>query len=180
MLADRGHSTTVGNQHVAAAGAHATVRVNTGSPLLETTDDKPIDLLTTVESLQQRGSVGKWSARAVAKTGPTLAGRVCAIRKTEGAIQVAHAKIHKVARRKGKQVQPETLRFAWYVTVFTTYPPAQFPASKVLEWYRLRWQVELVFKRFKSLAQLGHLPKYALHSVATSLATDLTLVHVPH
>ena len=30
----------------------------------------------------------------------------------------------------------------------------------MLEWYRLRWQVELVFKRFKSLAQLGHLPKY--------------------
>ena len=25
--------------------------------------------------------------------------------------------------------------------------------------YRLRWQAELVFKRFKSLAGLGHLPK---------------------
>ena len=44
--------------------------------------------------------------------------------------------------------------------VFTTYPPARFPAASVLEWYRLRWQVELVFKRFKSLAQLGHLPEY--------------------
>ena len=27
-------------------------------------------------------------------------------------------------------------------------------------WYRLHWQVELVFKRFKSLAQLEGLPKY--------------------
>ena len=35
-----------------------------------------------------------------------------------------------------------------------------FAAQEVLEWYRVRWQVELVFKRFKSLAQLGHLPKY--------------------
>ena len=26
--------------------------------------------------------------------------------------------------------------------------------------YRLRWQIELSFKRLKSLAQLGHLPKY--------------------
>ena len=38
-------------------------------------------------------------------------------------------------------------------------PGAEFPATAVLE-YRLRWQVELVFERFKSLAQLGHLPKH--------------------
>ena len=44
--------------------------------------------------------------------------------------------------------------------VFTTFPEPPFSAADVLEWYRLRWQVELVFKRFKSLAQLGHVPKY--------------------
>lgn len=38
--------------------------------------------------------------------------------------------------------------------LFTT-----FPAASVLEGYRTRWQVELISKRFKSLAQLGHLPK---------------------
>ena len=44
--------------------------------------------------------------------------------------------------------------------VFTTLPEKDFPATVVLEWYRLRWQIELVFKRLKSLAGLGHLPKY--------------------
>ena len=52
-----------------------------------------------------------------------------------------------------------TLEFAKYVIVFTTFPAAEFTNADVLEWYRTRWQVELVFKRFKSLAQLGHLPK---------------------
>ena len=52
------------------------------------------------------------------------------------------------------------MEFARYVIVFTTFPKAAFSAAQVLEWYRTRWQVELVFKRFKSLAQLGHLPKY--------------------
>jgi len=51
------------------------------------------------------------------------------------------------------------LEFAKYVILFTTFPSAEFPAKSVLEWYRARWQVELVFKRFKPLAQLGHLPK---------------------
>lgn len=30
----------------------------------------------------------------------------------------------------------------------------------MLEWYRIRWQIELVFKRFKQIAHMGHLPKY--------------------
>ena len=68
--------------------------------------------------------------------------------------------LRKEAGRKGKQVRPRTLEFARYVIVFTTFPEAAFSAVQVLEWYRTRWQVELVFKRFKSLAQLGHLPKY--------------------
>ena len=70
------------------------------------------------------------------------------------------ARLRKEAGRKGKQVRPRTLEFARYVIVFTTFPKAAFSAAQVLEWYRTRWQVELVFKRFKSLAQLGHLPKY--------------------
>ena len=68
--------------------------------------------------------------------------------------------MRKEATRKGKQPQPDTLTFAEYVIVFTTFPAATFSAAEILEWYRIRWQVELVFKRFKSLAQLGHLPKY--------------------
>ena len=44
-------------------------------------------------------------------------------------------------------------------------PPPTIPAQLlddvlILEWYRVRWQVELAFKRIKSLAGLGHLPKY--------------------
>jgi IS4 transposase len=42
--------------------------------------------------------------------------------------------------------------------VFTTFDPITFSAAEILHWYRLRWQIELLFKRLKSLAQLGHLP----------------------
>ena len=36
--------------------------------------------------------------------------------------------------------------------------PDDFPTADVLEFYRLRWQIELVFKRLKSLLHLDQLP----------------------
>jgi hypothetical protein len=54
--------------------------------------------------------------------------------------------------------RPGTLELAKYVIVFTTRSSGS--TVEVLESYRLRWQIELVFKRLKSLAQLGHLPKH--------------------
>ena len=43
--------------------------------------------------------------------------------------------------------------------VFTTVAEA-LSAAEVLDLYRARWQIELVFKRLKSLAGLGHLKKH--------------------
>jgi IS4 transposase len=36
--------------------------------------------------------------------------------------------------------------------------PDQHAAQAILQLYRLRWQIELLFKRFKSLLGLGDLP----------------------
>ncbi len=44
--------------------------------------------------------------------------------------------------------------------VFTSLDLAEASAEQVLETYRLRWQIELAFKRMKSTLNLGHLPKY--------------------
>lgn len=89
-----------------------------------------------------------------------LAGRLCVIRKSEEAIRLSHKKLRRKASRRGNKLQAETLLYAKYVIVFTTFAQEHFAAHAVLEWYRLRWQIELVFKRFKQIADLGHLPKH--------------------
>ncbi len=160
LLADRGYSTAAGIRHVANAGGRVTVRVDTEALTLRTVEDKPFDLLASVQSVRSAGAVRSWTAKAVDKGGGAVAGRVCALRKTEEAIRIAQEGLRKEASRKGTQFQPQTLEFAKYVIVFTTFPVADFTDADVLEWYRTCWQVELVFKRFKSLAQLGHLPKH--------------------
>ena len=43
--------------------------------------------------------------------------------------------------------------------MWTTLTPEDFSATEILDFYRLRWQIELAFKRMKSLLGLGHLPK---------------------
>jgi hypothetical protein len=58
--------------------------------------------------------------------------------------------------------RPGTLELAKYVIVFTTRSTGS--TADVLRSYCTRWQIELVFKRLKSLAQLGHLPQHDVRS----------------
>ena len=157
ILVDRGYATALGIQHVETSGGYVTVRVNTGALQFETKPGQSFDLLASVESIKQAGKAGVWTV--FIKTSPPIQGRICALRKADEAIQEAEHRILKTAKRKGHRPRDETLRYARYVILFTTFPVDEFSENDILEWYRLRWQVELVFKRFKSLAQLGHLPK---------------------
>jgi IS4 transposase len=49
----------------------------------------------------------------------------------------------------------ETEEYHWYTTSLES---AAFPSEEVAEIYRLRWQIELLFKEWKSLQRLGELP----------------------
>lgn len=86
-------------------------------------------------------------------------GRSFDLLEAVSAIEKAQAKLRRRASKNGHKLRPKTLIYAKYVILFTTFPVADFTPEGVLECYRLRWQVELTFKRFKSLAELGHLPK---------------------
>src|SRR4029453_11821704 len=115
-------------------------------------------LLRRLAPLRRAGQIGEWSV-SVHGTTRVIAGRVCAIRKTEEAIRRAENQLRRNASKSGEALQPDTLEYAKYIIVFTTFAPLTFGAAAVLQWYRVRWQMELAFKRLKSLAQLGHLPK---------------------
>jgi hypothetical protein len=134
------------------------LRVNTGALPLYRATGKTFPLLKQLGSLREAGEVGEWNV-VVHAPKMNVMGRLCAIRKSELAIQEAIRKLRRQETKQGTRTKPETLEFAKYVLVFTTFPDT-FSAVKVLDWYRLRWQIELAFKRLKSLAQLGHLPKY--------------------
>ena len=119
------------------------------------------------------------------ETGRAVPGRLCARRKSEAAIRRSQHAIRQHARQQGYRLNPETLVANEYIILFTTFPADRFPVAAVLEWYRIRWQIELVFKRFKHLAGLGHLPKYDPASarawlygkLLTCLLTEKLILH---
>ncbi len=61
----------------------------------------------------------------------------------------------KAAKRKGRRISLSYLKFLKYTFFTTNVPAALWPMEAVGAVYRLRWQVELVFKNWKSLFQIN-------------------------
>ena len=157
LLGDAGYGSVAGIESVVARGGDVLVRINPQIFLADDGRGQRINLLQLVSGITEAGQIGEWAVTLHGQT-PAVAGRVCVVRKSEAAIRQAHRRIRRKASKKQSQPKAETWEFAKHVMVFTSFQEA--PASEILEWYRVRWQVELAFKRMKSLAQLGHLPKY--------------------
>lgn len=163
LIADRAYSDAADIHYLHISGAYVLVRVNTGgSPLFKDNKaSKRFDLLKAVQTLKNTGDIGEWQVYVKApKEDTVIRGRLCVARKSEQAIEQALKKLRRAASKEQRELQAQTLEYAKYVIVFTTLPKRFFAARDVLDWYRIRWQIELVFKRFKSLAKLGHLPKH--------------------
>jgi Transposase DDE domain len=158
ILAGAGYSNPPGIAAVAAQQAYVCVRLNPGSTPLGDENGKPFPLLGHLQTLTKAGEVGQWAVTIEHKSG-WIGARVCAVRKSEAAIERAHQRIVRKQSRGKICDTPEARELACYVVVLTTLPDAVASAGQVLECYRLRWQIELTFKRLQSIAQMGHLPK---------------------
>ncbi len=158
ILADRGYCHREGVAHVLREQGDVIVRLNsTNFPLLRAQDSVHFDLLDHLRGLREH-KPGEWPVRFEAD-GECWNGRFCAVRKSRAAADLAKKKLLMEANRKQNTVRPETIECAEYVYVFTSIPRSVLNSDQVLETYRARWQIELCFKRFKSLLGLGHLPK---------------------
>ncbi len=180
IIADRGYSTASGIHHVVFKKADVIVRVNTSSLPIWDEQKRPVVLLDLLSPLQQAGDVKSSKVLIPNRKGSTVKGRLCVVRKTNTAIDLAHKKIKTNASKKGTVPKPETLEYAKYVIVFSTFPESRFSDIQILDWYRCRWQIELVFKRFKSIAQLGHLPKHSDDSSKAWLYGKLFVALLTH
>jgi hypothetical protein len=157
-IGDRGYSHRSGIAHIVNGGGQVMVRLNTGNlPLNDRKTNTPIDLLNRARHLESK-EVGNWDV-CFEDNRRQIQGRICAIRKSKAATEKAQREILAECSKKQKTPRPETLEAAGYIFVFTTLDAQVISPSAVLEVYRGRWQVEIAFKRLKSLLDAGHVPK---------------------
>jgi Transposase DDE domain len=162
ILADRGYCHPSGVARVSRQGADIIVRLNSSVPLFDPAEQR-FPLLGELRTLPTAGSLGQWRV-GMHDQDQRVEGRLCAVRKSQQAIAAAQRKLDQREHKHQIRVRPETREYAHYVMVFTTLPESEMGAAQVLEYYRFRWQIELVFKRLKSLLVVGHLPKHDAQS----------------
>lgn len=160
LIADRGYSAGSGIAYAASKGAFVTVRLNPQTLAIEGPAGHAFDLLRRLKRFQRTGEIRAWPVRICAADGRRVDGRICVVRKSEEAIRQTEKRLKRRASKNNQTLRPQTLVYAQFIIVFTTFPEDDFEPADVLECYRIRWQIELVFKRFKQIAALGHLPKH--------------------
>jgi len=174
ILGDRGYCHRDGVAHVLEHGGDVVVRLNSSNFPLMDAEGERLDLVATLRTLS--GHVpGSWPVRFQAR-GKEYVARLCAVRKSAGATDLARERLLKVARKKGKTVRPETLELAEYIFVLATPGLDALSDSDILEIYRARWQVELGFKRLKSLFDAGSAPNRDPEAVRSWIYAKLLAV----
>lgn len=160
ILADRGYGHRGGLAAVCEAGADFLVRINWQNLPLQDGEQQRMDLLRLLEQVQGSAPVEFELATVPDKSRaiPSLPVRLIVACKPEQAAEAERRRILREASRKGRRADPRTLQAAGFFFVLTSVPREKLSAQKALALYRLRWQIEMAFKRMKGLLDLGNLP----------------------
>lgn len=158
VLADRGYSHRAGVAAVLQAKAQVLLRWNPATFPVEGPQGQRWDLLARLRPLRMR-EAGHWPVSFLFE-GQRHPLRLCARRKSRTKAQSARKKaLRKAARNQSGTPDSQSLELTEYVLVLTSVPSEALSPARVLDLYRLRWQIELAFKRLKSLLAFGHVPK---------------------
>lgn len=163
VLADRGYNQPRVILELAERGVRVVVRlIPTAMPLyLRPAGEERLDpaapRLDVAAHL--RGIAGDLASVPVWLRGGRASGPgwLHAVRLPPAAAEAARQRCRRTAKRKGWTPSAAALELAGWVMAFTTVASEDLAGAAVLDLYRCRWQVELVFKRLKSLLDLDAL-----------------------
>lgn len=155
-VGDRAYSTSRGVDHVTSAGADVLVRYRLGGLSLCTREGAPVDVLEQARAMKS-DEVLDLDVHALLEH-RHINGRLIAMRLPAEAAERARKRLRHENGQKTRATSAQALEACGYVMLFTTAGRERLDADRCLRGYRLRWQIELQFKRWKSLCRFDCLP----------------------
>jgi hypothetical protein len=174
-LADRAYLQPARMARLMEVGADFVIRAGWKSARWLDCKGRALDLVAELRKAAERGLLDCpiWIKP---KRGPALALRLVAIKKPQQAAAQARRKARRTAQKGGHQLSKQTLEAADWVILVTSLAPDDFTMNDVLALYRLRWRIELGFKRLKSLIGLKGPPGTDERSARPHILAHLLII----
>jgi hypothetical protein len=161
ILGDRGYSNANGVDYVRRNGGHVLMRAHPMSlPMYGRREGEKLKVLTELKGMKI-GEVREFPAWVQGHEGRWHRGRLVAVKRSLAATRREIRRRRQAMTSRERKLSKHARRLASYLLVWTSLPTSEMGPRQVLRTYRLRWQLELVFKRAKSILGLGQLPKYS-------------------
>jgi hypothetical protein len=174
-MGDRCYANPPGIAWVQECGAKVLVRYNRGSLPVYDDAGHALDVQAKLQALDSTGRCCEWQAFVHQHDGLPIEGRLCAVRLPPDKAQKARERLR---REDGPQVTRLSLQMAEFVVVFTTLAISALSCEQILELYRARWQIELDFKRDKSITGMDNLPNFLPETIRTWIYAKLLLQQI--
>lgn len=156
-IADRFHARAEEFAAVTGAGADFLVRAAATYPRLLDAMGKRLDRARFLAEAAKAGLVDTPVTVASAKSEVRVAARLVIVPLPPPAAAPARMKAKRDARAAGYKPSAAGLDAAGHLMLLTSLPVEDWPPERLVATYRLRWQVELAFKRLKSIVGLEDL-----------------------
>jgi len=156
LVADRAYGHRAGLGYLLHLGAQCLIRINGYNLPVLTPRGQPLAVRAWLASLSQRTTRRERRVRICTPQGDFDL-RLIAQRLPPEAIAAARQRAQQTSRKNGTRPNALAAVMAGWVVVVSNLPAETWPAASVLALYRVRWQVELLLKRCKTLIHLDHL-----------------------
>jgi len=167
LIMDRGYARVRNFKAVLEGSSDFITRISWGSVKLHDAEGQRVDLMALLRETTQTREVPVW-IKGIARAIRLLIQPLPA----EAAERQRARRIRK-ANRNSRKIDPRTIQAAGFLMLLTSLPGRTQPTERVTALYGNRWQVEIGFKRLKTLGRLDELP-----SADPTLARTWLLAHL--
>lgn len=169
FLCDLGYFVLASLHDIAAGEAYFVSRLDTRCVLYDPLTQKRIDLLAHL----RQSADDQMELNLLVGRQAKLACRVLVVQLPADVVEERRRKAKATACRKGRTLSVEKLAWLEWSVYITNVPATMLTLSQAVLIYTLRWQIELLFRLWKSEAELdrvaGHLQERVLCEIYVKL-----------